>query len=106
MQHCTGKVNITKVIGWICGYSSIGRHRLEHLRSQRGQVCSRNKQLIRLPPARRPAWINDLRGVWLESGVNSASSGSPSVERLLARLPEEVCLPRASAAQDKPRLND
>jgi hypothetical protein len=41
----------------------------------------------------RPAWINDLRGVWLESGVNRRSPGSPSVEPALARLAEALLLP-------------
>jgi hypothetical protein len=37
----------------------------------------------------RPAWINDLQGDRLESGVFTGSPGRPLVERLLARLPEE-----------------
>ena len=40
--------------------------------------------------ARRPAWINDLQGGGLESGVNRASPGRHSVDPALARLAEEV----------------
>jgi hypothetical protein len=40
--------------------------------------------------ARRPAWINDLQGVWLESGVFIGSPGRLSVDQALARLAEEV----------------
>jgi hypothetical protein len=41
---------------------------------------------------RRSAWINDLQGVWLESGVNRASPGSTPVEPALARLAAQVLL--------------
>jgi hypothetical protein len=37
----------------------------------------------------RAAWNNDLQRVGLESGVFIGSPGSPSVERLLARLSEQ-----------------
>ena len=38
----------------------------------------------------RAAWINDLQPPCLKSGVFIGSPGSPLVERLLARLSEEV----------------
>jgi hypothetical protein len=38
----------------------------------------------------RGAWINDLQGVGLESGVFTASPGRHLVEQALARLPEEI----------------
>ncbi|MBV5332906.1 hypothetical protein JZU54_04960, partial [bacterium] len=34
----------------------------------------------------KAAWINDLQGGRLESGVNTGSQGSPSVEQARARL--------------------
>ena len=37
-----------------------------------------------------PAWIGVLQRVGLESGVNTASQGRHSVDRLLARLPGQV----------------
>jgi hypothetical protein len=38
----------------------------------------------------RGAWNNDLQGVWLESGVNSASPGRYAGDQALARLAGQV----------------
>ncbi len=40
----------------------------------------------------RSAWINDLQGGGLESGVNTGSQRGWSVDQAGARLPEEVSL--------------
>ena len=51
-------------------------------------VSTKTFPIVPLTPgtALRGAWINDLQGDRLESGVNTGSPGRPLVDRALARL--------------------
>ena len=63
-----------------------GKHVMESRKRRLAEAAEAIARQLSKLYTRRPAWINDLQGVGLESGVDIGSPGRQAVEPALARL--------------------